>query len=434
MLSGSSVLFQVDPGAGNPQGGQGLFPIGNSTQEDRAANRVSVSMVTAQGRGYFIPHRNAAEAGWYVRNLRFDDRINEGSSVSGRNTDGDAVKIVVNELVDSAVFDAQQAGAYVQDSYDVLADAPDKLLVTGGLRADYFSFNSELTLSPRISTRYLLSKETTLSGAAGIYYQAPTYRELRGQPKPGETILGSLNRGLKSQRSIQVVGGIERFLPKQRFYLRAEAYYKALDNVITYDIDNVRVNYSGDNNATGKVYGLDLQLRGEFVPGLESWVNYSYLVAREKFKPAFVDLNSLGDIDRPTDQRHTISMFIQDYIPGDDTWRFHMRTLFGSGLPYTPPIPGPEVGNVVTQIPGKRFSARYPRYFRFDVGLTKNLLMFNRGINGPVRLELTGEILNVFDMVNTVAYSWVPDASGIWNRVPTRLTPRTINVRLRVDF
>jgi len=434
LLSGSAVLFQVDPGSGNPQGGQGLFPIGNSTQEDRAANRVSVSTLTAQGRGYFTPRRHAAEAGWFVRNLRFDDRINEGSSVSGRSTDGDPVKIVVNELKDSAQFDAQQAGFYVQDAYDVFAGAPDKFIVTGGFRTDYFSFNKELTVSPRLSARYLLSGQTTLSGAAGIYYQAPTYRELRGQPEPGETILGSLNHGLKSQRSIQVVGGVQHFLPKQRFFLRAEAYYKALSNVITYDIDNVRVKYSGDNNATGKVYGMDLQLRGEFVPGLESWVNYSYLVARENFLPAFQTVHNRGDIARPTDQRHTISLFIQDYIPGDETWKFHMRTLFGSGLPYTPPIPGPEVGNVVSQVPGDRFSARYPRYFRFDLGITKNLVMFNHGLSGPVRLELTGEILNVFDMVNTVAYSWVPDASGIRNRIPTRLTPRTVNVRLRVAF
>ncbi len=40
----------------------------------------------------------------------------------------------------------------------------------------------------------------------------------------------------------------------------------------------------------------------------------------------------------------------------------------------------------------------------------------------------------VFDMINTVAYSWIPDAWGAWQRVPTRLTPRTFNVRLRATF
>ncbi|GIV59600.1 MAG: TonB-dependent receptor [Rhodothermaceae bacterium] len=433
-LSGSSVLFQVDPGSENPQGGEGLFPIGNSRQEEHANNRVRVTTWTGQSRWQLLLGRHVAEAGLFFRHLTFNDRLDEATSVTGRSTDGDVIRIVANELQDSASLSARQAGFYLQDSFDVLPGRPGRFTFTGGLRADYFSFNDELTLSPRFSTRFRLDERTTLLGAWGIYYQTPTYRELRGQPEPGETILGALNRNLKSQRSMQFVAGVEHFLPKQRFYLRGEAYYKDLHDLITYDIENVRVLYSGENDADGYAYGFDLQLRGEFVPGLESWVNYSFLVARERFKEAFVDEYRDGSIPRPTDQRHTVSLFVQDYIPGDTTWKIHLRTLFGSGLPYTPPRPGPKVGNLVTQVPGERFSARYPRYFRFDMGLTKHIAVFEHGISGPVRLELTGEILNVFNMVNTVEYTWVPDAAGIWTRIPTRLTPRTVNVRLRVDF
>ncbi|WP_456425328.1 TonB-dependent receptor [Rhodocaloribacter sp.] len=433
-LSGSSVLFQVDPGSGNPQGGEGLFPVGTSRQEDRADNRVRVKMWTAQSRWIYSTERHGLEGGLLARRLTFEDRLDEGSAVVGRSTDGEVVRIVANELTDAASFDAYQTGVYLQDAFDVFADQPGRFFVTGGVRADYFSFNDELTVSPRLTARYRLDERTTLTGAWGIYYQTPTYREFRGQPAPGETILGAINRDLKSQRSMQFVGGVEYFFPKQRFYLRGEAYYKRLSNLITYDIANVRVLYSGENDASGDTYGLDLQLRGEFVPGLESWVNYSFLVARERFREPFVTPHNRGSVPRPTDQRHTVSIFVQDYIPGDPTWKIHMRTLFGSGLPYTPPIPGPRLGSLVAQVPGDRFSARYPRYFRFDMGLTKNLVLFDNGLNGPVRLQLTGEILNVFNMINTVAYSWVPDAAGIWNRIPTRLTPRTVNVRLRVDF
>ncbi|GIV58412.1 MAG: TonB-dependent receptor [Rhodothermaceae bacterium] len=433
-LAGSSVLFQVDPGSDNPQGGEGLFPIGTSRQEERADNRVQVTMWTGQSRAYLKRDRHSVEAGAFYRHLTFDDRLDEATIVTGRSTEGEVIQIRANELNDSASLDAYQAGLYLQDRVDVLAEEPGRFVVTGGLRADYFSFNDEWTLSPRLSTRFRLDERTTLLGAWGIYYQAPTYRELRGQPEPGETILGALNHDLRSQRSIQYVAGVEHFLPQQRFYLRGEVYYKALHNLVTYDIENVRVLYSGENDADGFVYGLDLQLRGEFVPGLESWVNYSFLVARERFRPAFADEHRQGLLPRPTDQRHTLSLFVQDYIPGDMTWKIHLRTLFGSGLPYTPPIPGPRLGNLVTQVPGDRFSARYPRYFRFDIGLTKNIAVFEHGLSGPIRLELTGEILNVFNMVNTVEYTWVPDAAGIWNRIPTRLTPRTLNVRLRVDF
>jgi hypothetical protein len=433
-LSGSAVLFQVDPGSGNPQGGEGLFPTGNARQEDGTDNRVAVSMWSGQSRWRLSAANHAAEAGAYVRSLKFDDRINEKSIVAGRNLDGDFVRIVVDSLQDSATFDAMQAGLYVQDALDVLPAQPDRLILTAGLRADYFSFNGEWTVSPRVSARYRASELTTLTGSWGIYYQAPTYRELRGQPEPGETILGALNRDLRSQRAMQFVAGLEYFLPRTRLYFRSEAFYKHLTNVISYDIDNVRVRYSGENDARGHTYGLDLQLRGEFVPGLESWANYSYLVAREEFLPAFRDAFNDGVVSRPTDQRHTISLFIQDYIPNDPTWKLHMRTLFGSGLPYTPPIPGPQVGNIISQVPGERFSARYPRYFRFDAGASKNIVIFEQGLQRPISLELTAEILNLFNMTNTVAYTWVPDASGIWNRVPTRLTPRTINVRATVVF
>jgi len=433
-LSGQALLFLVDPGSDNPDAGEGLFPAGTSSQEDFANNEVDVTMSTAQGRYYANSTRHAAEAGWSVRRLSFDDRLSEKSVIVGRSTRGDVVRIVADSLNDQANFSSWQTAFYAQDAMDVLSSQPGRLLFTGGLRADYYSFTGEWTVSPRFTTTYKKSDLTTLFGSFGIYYQAPSYRELRGKPAVGETILGALNRDLKSQRSLQAVAGMEYFLQERRFYLRGEAFYKQISNVITYDIDNVRVRYSGDNDATSDTYGFDLQLRGEFVPGLESWVNYSYLIAHERFDSAFRNAFNAGNVARPTDQRHTVSIFIQDYIPSDPTWKLHLRTLFGSGLPYTPPVPGPQIGNLVTQAPGQRFSARYPRYFRFDMGATKHIEASSKGAERPISIDLTMEILNVFDMTNTVAYSWVPNAAGIWTRIPTRLTPRTVNVRLRVGF
>src|SRR5690606_3955067 len=180
-------------------------------------------------------------------------------------------------------------------------------------------------------------------------------------------------------------------------------------------------------------YGLDLQLRGEFVPGLESWANYSYLNTAERFLPTFETPFNQGLVPRPTDQRHTFTVFVQDYVPGDPTWKLHLRGLFGSGLPYTPPAPGPRVRNIVTQPPGRRFSARYPEYRRIDMGVTKRLTLSDDARH-PFNLEVTAELLNVFDMTNTVAYSWVPGGDGIWQRIPTRLTPRTFNLRARLAF
>ena len=431
-ISGQAVLYLVDPGS-NPNNNDDFITTGISRTEDFADNRIAVDTWTGQSRWQFNTTRHAAEAGAYFRRLEFDDRLSEKSIVTGRSQEGDVVRIVVDSLQGQAALAESQAGFYIQDAVDVLAET-NKLVLTGGLRTDYFSFNGEWTVSPRLLMRFQPTDEMTYTASWGIYHQAPTYRELRGQPDPTISLINNLNRDLLAQRSMQFVAGVERFLPRSRFYLRGEAYYKKLSNVISYDIENVRVKYTGENDAKAHAYGLDLQLRGEFVPGLESWANYSFLVTRESFLPAFQDDFKQGSNPRPTDQTHTMSIYIADYIPGDESWKLHMRVLFGSGLPYTPPVEGQRIGNIVTQVPGERFSARYQRYFRFDMGVTKEVVVVEKGLNNPIRLELTGEILNVFNMVNTVAYSWIPRSDGIWTRIPTRLTPRTINVRMGLWF
>jgi hypothetical protein len=434
-LSGTAVLYLVDPSDPDPEPGSGLFPAGTSRQEDAADNRVDVRSVTAQGR-YAAPlGGHLVEIGWQARREHFSDRLDEKSIVSGQSTEGTPVRIVVDSLRDRAELDAWRTAVFAQDMVDLLPGRPGTATLTAGLRADWFDFNDEWTLSPRVSVRYRVSDQVQLLGAWGIYYQSPSYRELRGRPQPGETILGALNRSLRSQRSNQVVAGVEYFVPRLRLSLRAEAYAKWLGRLVSYDIDNVRVRYSGRNDARGHARGLDLQLRGEFVPGMESFLNYSFLVAREEFLSAYVDEYTTGVSPRPTDQRHTVSLLVRDYIPTDPDWRLHLRMLFGSGLPYTPPVPGRELGSgLVVQEPGERYSARFPRYFRFDLGVTKQVSVFDRGAGAPVTLALTAELLNLFDMSNTVAYSWIPNQSGIWTRVPTRLTPRTLNVGARVDF
>ncbi len=425
-IRGRTALLQVDPASGEG------FLIGTGRLHEKGNNRVRVSTLTGRGRYRLTPTRggHAFEAGWHLRGLRFEDRIDESATSTTRGEDGRLVTTRIDGLNDHATFHAWQAGLYVQDAMDLLPE-PGRLLLTAGMRADYFSFNDEWTLSPRLSARYQLTDDTRLSGSLGVYHQKPTYREFRGKPQPGDTTLIRLNRNLKSQRSVQFVFGGEHFFPEERLYLRAEVYYKHLTHLISYDIENVRVLYSGFNDARGFTYGLDVQLRGELVPGLESWFNYSYMVSKARFLPEYRTKYNAGLVPRPADQRHTFSAFIQDYVPGDKTWKVHVRALFGSGLPYTPPVPGEAVTSTIRlQRPGPRNAFRLPQYRRVDVGVTKLLTVLEKGISRPVRLELTAEILNLFDMVNTVAFSW----DGNFNRTPIHLTPRTINVRLQIEF
>ncbi len=429
-------VCQVNPTG--PANSANCFLRGFSTVTRSADNVVDVQRRTGRGRYEWRLGRQVLNGGWHVRELRFDDQLDERTIIRGQKSRGtNQDTTLVNSLDDGASLDEYQAGGYLQDAVDVLP-TEDRLTVTGGVRADYFSFNDEWTISPRLSARFVANDRLTLTGSWGIYHQKPTYRELRGTPQFGRTIDDILNRDIESQRSIQYVLGGEYFFPDERLYLRAEAYYKDLDNLISYTIEDVRVNYSGENDTDGYTYGFDLQLRGEFVPGLDSWFNYSFLVARERFKDealaSFTDRlreNRQGLLPRPADQRHTFSAFLQDYVPGDKSWKVHLRLLYGSGLPYTPANPGPEVADgVQTRVPGERMSGRLPSYRRVDVGATKRIEVLGDGIGGPVNLELTLEVLNLFDMDNTVDYSW----TGNFERVPKRLTPRTLNARLHLTF
>ncbi|PSQ81624.1 MAG: TonB-dependent receptor [Bacteroidetes bacterium QS_8_68_15] len=431
-VRGSSVLTRIDPASG-----KSLGVLGVGEQHNTADNRVAVSTLTGRGRYYSRgASRHAPEVGWHVRRLAFDDEIDERTTQTNARTDEESL---IRQINGTAELGTWQAGAYAQDVIDLLEER-DRLLLTAGVRTDYYAFSEELTVSPRLSARFEWTDQTTLNAAAGVYHQKPTYRELRGRPPTEEAlddaggrIEETLNRDLDSQRSLQFILGGERFFPDRRLYLRAEAYYSRLSNLVSYEIDNVRVEYSGRNDTRGYTYGLDLQLRGEFVPGLESWFNYSYLVSKEDFYDEFEGAEGYrsGWLPRPADQRHTFSAFVQDYIPGDKTWKLHLRALFGSGLPYTPPVPGRRVADgVQAQKPGPRNNARYPEYRRVDAGATKIIRLFDQAVDGPMTMTLTAEVLNLFDMTNTVAYNW--DAN--FNRIPTHLTPRALNVRMRLKF
>ena len=424
-VSSTGNVCQVDPAGGaNPDNCIALI---ETERVRKANNAVEVQRLTGSGHYEWALDRHILKAGWSYRDMQFDDRLDEKNVLRGED-----VYVRVDSLQDRATFSEMQTGFYLQDAVDLLPER-NRLLLTGGVRADYYSFNDEWTVSPRLSTRFRYNEQLTLSGSWGIYYQQPTYRELRGTPTDTLGISDLLNRDLQSQRSMQFVLGGEYFFPESRLYLRAEAYYKDLDNIISYTVEDVRVNYSGENDAYGHTYGVDLQLRGEFVPGLESWFNYSFMVARERFKASFQEdgYNARGYLPRPMDQRHTFSAFVQDYVPGDKSWKLHMRLLYGSGFPYTTTNPGPKINDEVqTRVPGPRMGGRLPAYRRVDVGATKEIELAEEGIGQPVNLELTLEVLNLFDMENTVAYSWTED----FTRVPKRLTPRTLNVRARLTF
>ena len=170
------------------------------------------------------------------------------------------------------------------------------------------------------------------------------------------------------------------------------------------------------------------------MPGLESWISYSYLVTRERFLPAFQTADRQGWLPRPTDQRHTYTVFIEDYLPGHPTVRLNFRLLFGSGFAYTSPTLIKNPDGSIALAPGARNARRSPWFMRTDIGMTKRFTVPMRAREQPLALEVGADLLNAFNTVTAIDYLWVPQADGDLLSVPLRTTPRTFNMRARVGF
>lgn len=318
---------------------------------------------------------------------------------------------------------ANRIEAYAQDTYRFTGSAGKTLYTLNyGVRLAYWSFTKETILSPRLSLGIIpaFNDNITMRFATGLYYQAPFFKEIRDTTTVNGITYASLNRKAKSQRSIHFIAGFDyRFKMNNRpFKFTAEAYYKALGNLVPYSVNNVKVVYYGDNMCSGHAAGLDLKLFGEFVLGTDSWVSLSLMNTSMKLNGKSIPL--------PTDQRYAVNMFFTDYFPGTTRWKMSLKLALADGLPFSAPHRELE-SNVF----------RAPAYKRADIGLNYRIIDNNDRHNkrNPIRnLWVGAECLNLLGINNVNSYYWITDVTGQQYAVPNYLTGRQINVKVSVDF
>jgi hypothetical protein len=321
--------------------------------------------------------------------------------------------------------------AYIQDTYRWQTGGneerqPTLWTLNYGVRMANWSYNKETIVSPRASLAMIPSwnQDVTFRLAAGLYYQAPFYKEFRDTTTiNGQTIV-RLNEKIKSQQSIQVVGAFDyKFRMANRpFRFSAEAYFKLMDNLIPYNVQNMKVVYYGENIAKGHAFGLDLKLYGEFVPGTDSWLTFSIMSTRQK-------INGVS-LPMPTDQRWGVNFHFTDYFPGTERWKMTLKLAFADGLPFGAPHRGIEY---------QQFRA--PAYKRADIGLSYLLLGDPEGqqkIQSSKfkiqRIWLGIDGLNIFGISNVNSYYWVTDVTNQQYAVPNYLTGRQINGKVTIEF
>lgn len=321
------------------------------------------------------------------------------------------------------MLDANRIEAYVQDAFRFTSNNEKTLYTLNyGVRLSHWSYTKETIVSPRVSLGIIpaFNENITMRFATGLYYQAPFFKELRDTTTQNGITYASLNSKAKSQRSIHFIAGFDyRFRINNRsFKFTAEAYYKALGNLVPYSVNNVKVVYYGSNESSGHAAGIDLKLYGEFVPGTDSWLSLSLMNTSMKLNGKSIPL--------PTDQRYAINLFFTDYFPGTDRWKMSLKLALADGLPFSAPHQELE-SNVF----------RAPAYKRADIGLSYRLLNNEGKQRKHIQLRnvwLGAECLNLFGINNVNSYYWITDVTGGQYAVPNYLTGRQINFRVTVDF
>lgn len=451
-IIGDYLLGQIESGLGSDDFGEVVAVLGTGTQQQFARNYLESTVANFEHKGGMefqlenkSPHSTRSHfLQWSVKaqNERIDDQINEWERLdsAGYSLRYDTLQVLVYDVLKTRnSLNSNRFTAYFQDTYTV-QDTSKEMKVTLGVRFAYWDLNKEAFVTPRAQFLYQplkWKKDISFRLASGFYFQSPFYRELRDTE-------GVVHENTLSQKSIHIVGGMTwdfyggKNNPK-KFRLISEIYYKYLWDLISYDVNNVRIRYSGVNDAKGYVAGLDLRLNGEFVPGAESWINLSFLRAREALDGVQHLKRDIGDeeatpvkdVPRPTDQFLTFSMFFQDYLPKNENFKMHLNFTVGTGLPYGLPD-----NNIVY-----RNTYRFPAYHRVDIGFSVQLWDESkkaRKPNHPLRFSrstwLSLEIFNMLKVSNVASNTWIKTIYNTQYAIPNYLTSRRVNLRLKMDF
>ena len=330
---------------------------------------------------------------------------------------------LIYTLVSRNAMTSQRIEGYMQDTYRWQSAGESFYTLNYGVRFSNWSWNHETTVSPRLSLAIVPSfnHDMTLRFATGLYYQSPFFKELRDTTSIGTQTIVKFNEHIKSQSSLQFIAAFDyRFRMGERpFRFTAEAYYKALANLIPYNVQNVKVTYYGENLCSGYTTGLDLKLFGEFVPGTDSWVTFSLMKTGQK-----MDGGDGRYFPLPTDQRYAVNLHFTDYFPGTDRWKMTLKLAFADGLPFGAPHRGLEQQNF-----------RAPAYKRADIGMAWLAYKGERNAGFGLRNAWVGiDCLNLFGISNVNSYYWVTDVTNRQWAVPNYLTGRQINGKVTLEF
>ena len=414
--------------------GEVTFTEGVGSQLTHGRNNYAAQIVDGKLRGKHIKGNHQLDWGIGYKREHIDDRLVEwevvdsaGFSIrppSGSISNDQPYNSFTGPLVPFAYVQAtnqtqiQRMTSFFQWSHRGLV-GNTLYWFTAGIRGQRWQLDNEkpkYIASPRMqfSFRPKNKDHVLYRFATGLYAQPPFYRELRSRN-------GQINPEVDAQKSIHLSLGNEyRFSMWDRpFLFQSELYYKHLDQLNAYTVENVRIRYDANNDTKGFVYGLDLRLHGEFVPGTESWISLGLMSTEE-------NRNNRGYIPRPTDQRIKFAMLFQDYVPSMPFLKMNLNLVYNSGLP----------GGAPNYADPYDYGGRLRDYKRADLGIFYVVNDENKSRLPFVKDLMIGfEIFNVFDVQNAITMTWVRDVTSKSQfGIPNYMTPRVFNLKLSAGF
>lgn len=423
-ILGRYSINQLENRLGEDNFADSVASIGIGSFLDHARNKLTANVISATHKGEYKVNNNKLNWGLEYQYSSITDNIQEWIMMDSAGYSLPYSDTSVNffrTYFAGSDLQHNQISAYVQDSYKAIFNSGSSVTFSAGVRASYLDINNDYHISPRASVSFnpAWERDWTIRFSGGGYHQPPFFKEFRD-------LNGNHNPTVRAQKSAHILGGSDYYFTSwdRPFKFVTELYYKKFWDLIPYEIDNVRIRYYGSNLSDGYAAGIDMKIAGEFVPGVESWASISVMKTQEDIQG-----DSRGYIDRPTDQRVNLTIFFQDYLPNNKSYKAHLNLLFGSGLPYGPP-----------GVEALKSALRIPPYRRVDLGFSKVLIGENGNSSLPGVLRhfkntwISLEFYNLLDINNTISHIWIRAINGNQYSIPNYLTGRRINLKLQVRF
>jgi len=197
------------------------FRNGSREREQTLSGRLSLD----------FPGGAGVSAGAYGRRAAFDIDIDAAAdTLKVYAWDGDSFRWLFDSVVAAGgvpvVFDERtdrrDAGWLGGGWCSATLRLWERLRVTPGVRADYFTYNKSLTVSPRLSAVMGLAPGLEATAAFGVQYQQPDCADLAAS---------AYNRSLGPKRAVTGIAGLEYLFDRWQARCVAEAFVKRYDGL-----------------------------------------------------------------------------------------------------------------------------------------------------------------------------------------------------------